>query len=89
MDVSNVPRSVCFLHKEPKVGAEMDLEQHARATADCSSPYGMSSVMRRMISSRSNSLCIAVIEAELWGGNAVGLGAQYFSTVVVTVAISL
>ena len=60
MDVSNVPRSVCFLHKESKVGAEMDLEQYARTTADPSSPYGVLSVIRQMISSRWNILCIVI-----------------------------
>ena len=68
MDTSNVPRSVCFLHKESKVGAEMGLEQHARATAELSLPSRMLSAIRRMISSRRNTLCIAVKKAELWDG---------------------
>ena len=92
MDTSNVPRSVCFLHKESKVGEEMDLEQHARATAEPSLPYGMLSVMRRTISSRRNTLCIAVEKTELWDDKSplldLGLGAQY-SMVAVTVATLL
>lgn len=60
MKASNVPRSVCFAHKESKAGAEMDLQQHARAVADLRSPYGMLSAMRRTISTRLNTLCIAV-----------------------------